>query len=166
MNHEFLVWQLIDSGFPAGGFAHSGGLEAARAARTVVDGAGVLRVRAAVAGARGPQRTAVRHGRARTTREHCRARSSCRDVFLTNPIANRASRAQGRALLTSVARSFPRRGLAPSRRAIRGERAVLATTRRCSACVFNALDVDLAETQRAFLFMTVRGVAPRPCAWA
>src|SRR5690349_19482938 len=29
------------------------------------------------------------------------------DVFLSNPVANRASRAQGRALLTCVARSFP-----------------------------------------------------------
>ena len=26
---NYLLWQLADSGFPAGGFAHSGGLEAA-----------------------------------------------------------------------------------------------------------------------------------------
>src|SRR5208282_3051005 len=29
MNHEWLVWQLADATFPAGGLAHSGGLEAA-----------------------------------------------------------------------------------------------------------------------------------------
>ena len=38
---NFLVWQLIDSGFPAGGFAHSGGLEASVQHRHVRDAEGV-----------------------------------------------------------------------------------------------------------------------------
>ena len=28
METNWVIWQLVDSGFPSGGFAHSGGLEA------------------------------------------------------------------------------------------------------------------------------------------
>src|ERR1700737_3367820 len=38
---NYLLWQLADSGFPAGGFAHSGGLEAAMQHGRVADGIGL-----------------------------------------------------------------------------------------------------------------------------
>ena len=55
------------------------------------------------------------------------------DVFLSNPVANRASRAQGRALLTAVARSFPDAQIAAIRRGAFESTRARATTRRCLA---------------------------------
>jgi urease accessory protein len=76
------------------------------------------------------------------------------DVFLSNPVANRASRAQGRALLTSASRSFPQTRLAGIDQGL-GDRAC-AHYAPIFGVVFRSLDITLAETQRAFLFMTVR----------
>ena len=84
------------------------------------------------------------------------------DVFLSNPVANRASRAQGRALLTSVSRSFPQTTVGRNRREASATGHALIT-RRSFGAVFRALDIDLSETQRAFLFISVRGVTRRRC---
>jgi urease accessory protein len=99
----WLALQLADGTFPTGGFAHSQGLEAAwqlghvRDLRTYVDesvwqtGTGALPfVRA------GAECTGVAfHG----------VDAAC-DAFVVNHVANRASRAQGRALLSTVKRAF------------------------------------------------------------
>ena len=106
MRHEFLVWQLIDSAFPSGGFAHSAGSRR-RAARACRRRRRRARVRAAVARAVRAQRPAARDGGAPLPRAMSPSSTELSDVFLSNPVANRASRAQGRALLTTVARSFP-----------------------------------------------------------
>ncbi len=98
---NFLLWQLIDSGFPSGGFAHSGGLEANALHGHVEDAAGVLtfaRQALAQAGRSAlPIVTAVHQDPGRLVEL-----DRLSDVFLSNPVANRASRAQGRALLPSV----------------------------------------------------------------
>jgi urease accessory protein len=80
------------------------------------------------------------------------------DVFLSNPVANRASRAQGRALLTSVARSFSHVQIAPIEATIRRD-GLAGHYAPLFGRVFAALDVGLIETQRAFLFISVRGVS-------
>jgi urease accessory protein len=80
------------------------------------------------------------------------------DVFLSNPIANRASRAQGRALLTSVAHAFPRVAVGPFEAAIRDNQAAGHYAPLFGA-IFTMLDVDLVDTQRAFLFIASRGVS-------
>src|SRR3954471_17932815 len=103
---SFLIWQLVDSGFPAGGFAHSGGLETSVRHGHVRDTeslrAFARRSMAQAGHAALPLVTAAH----RNVRDLGELDALC-DVFLISPVANRASRAQGRALLMSAARSFP-----------------------------------------------------------
>ena len=152
---NYLLWQLIDSGFPSGGFAHSGGLEA-----SVQHG----RVRSLADVHRFARQSLAQNGRSAlplVTAAH-RAPSELAaldrrsDVFLLSPVANRASRAQGRALLTAVLRSFPRPAVTAIDETVRGER-LAAHYAPVHGALFRALDVPLADTQRAFLFTTVRG---------
>jgi len=102
---DWLVWQLIDSAFPAGGFAHSSGLEAARQLGEVSNrdelnlfldagleqlGHAALPFVAAAFDSPG----------------NLADFDSLCDAFMTNHVANRASRLQGKAFLTAVGRLF------------------------------------------------------------
>jgi urease accessory protein len=151
-----LLWQLIDSGFPAGGFAHSGGLEAAMQHGHVSDAAHVrdFARQAMAQGGRSmlPLVTAA-HQRPSDVPE---LDELC-DVFMSNPIANRASRAQGRALVTCVARSFPDVQVAALAGTVRVDQSVGHYPPLFGA-LCNLLGVELVDCQRAYLFITVRGV--------
>lgn len=152
-----LVWQLIDSAFPSGGFAHSAGLEASVQHGHVVDAEGVRAF---------ATQTVAQCGRSAlplVTAAHQRPEELAEldrltDVFLSNPVANRASRAQGRALLTSIARSFPE-SIAPSVEAVLRSARLAGHYPAVFGCLFRGLDVSLAEAQRAFLFIAARGVS-------
>lgn len=154
MLNELLIWQLIDTAFPSGGFAHSGGLEAARQGGEVPDAAALmefLRTSIIQAGyAAVPFVTAVHQDidRIQEVDEFC-------DAFMTNHIANQASRAQGQALLYAAASSFDHSGLAGLRQQCRVTK---MPQHYCVAfgAVFHHLDIPLAETIRAFLFVSVR----------
>ena len=154
---NLLVWQLIDSAFPSGGFAHSAGLEAAVQHAHVADSAGVQAFAKQSLAQCGRTSLPIVTAAHRCPNDVAELDQLC-DVFLSNPIANRASRAQGRALLTSVARAFPDVPAAPFDAAIRvndtaGHYAPLF------GGIFNLLNVNLIDTQRAFLFIASRGVS-------
>jgi urease accessory protein len=152
----FLLWQLADSGFPAGGFAHSGGLEASMHHGFIHDEETVRRfARQSLAQCgRGalPLMTA-----ALTRPEDLSDLDHLSDAFLSNPVANRASRAQGRAFLASSSRSFPQTGLSALEARVRRE-GLAGHHAPLFGAVLSVLGVEPFDAQRLFLYMTVRGI--------
>lgn len=151
---QLLLWQLSDSAFPTGAFAHSGGLEAAWHCGEVRDvealrrflrdalwqaGRGVLPI--ASSAHEDPGRLAELDRR-------CQA-------FLTNVVARRASTVQGRAFLATSVRIWPGSAIATIQTAARplaGHYAPLA------GAVLRTLDVPLAEAQQLLLYTAARGL--------
>ncbi|MBZ4418827.1 urease accessory protein UreF [Myxococcus sp. RHSTA-1-4] len=154
MGSTWRLLQLADSGFPTGGFAHSGGLEAA-VQQGEVRGAPELRrfVRELLwqAGHGGLPLVSAAHGEP----SELPALDARAEAFLSNHVANRASRTQGRAFLDTCARIFPS-PVAPLREAARAQ-----GLRFHHAPVFGAvlrtLDVERTDAQRLFLSLTLRG---------
>lgn len=145
--------QLADSAFPTGSFAHSAGLEAAAQAGEVQGPDGVRRfARGAIwqagFGALPLVRAAFADLGALPSLD---ARA---DAFLANHVANRASRTQGRAFLSTAARVFPER-IAPLQAAAAGLRLHLAPV---WGAAMSALEIGLADAQRVFLWSTARNV--------
>jgi urease accessory protein len=147
--------QLADSAFPSGGFAHSGGLEAAVHAREVTDSAGLERfARDALWQAGHFGLPLVRAAHADPTA--ILALDARADAFLANHDANRASRMQGRALLATAARIFPKE-LRPLR-AVAGRGGLKLHLAPLSGAVHQALGLGAEETLRLFLWTAMRGV--------
>jgi urease accessory protein len=156
MQQNFLLWQLVDSSFPAGGFAHSSGLEASVHHGHVTDAVTLKSFlqQALDQAGRGalPLVTAVHRDLERLVEL-----DGLSDAFLSNAVANRASRAQGRAFLTSSSRTFSQASLAAVEERVRHEQ-LAGHYAPLFGVVLKCLDVDLGEAQRLFLYLTARGV--------
>ena len=144
---HWLALQLADSAFPSGGFAHSGGLEAAAQAGEVPDLERFLRDLIWQAGHSALPLASAAHERP----EELAALDARADAFLVNHVANRASRQQGRAFLQTCALAFP--GTAP----LRDEaRALCRHHAPLFGAVLRRLGLPLEEMQRLLLFGTLR----------
>ncbi|MEE3372169.1 MAG: urease accessory UreF family protein [Planctomycetota bacterium] len=151
----WLTWQLADSAFPCGGFAHSGGLEAALAWGEVDNDTALLdfarNALRQVAWGQLPLVRAAHRARCFATADYW-----C-DAFLTNHVANRASRLQGIALLSTSATVFP----IPELAALHHERRRQKQPGHLGpifGAVSGLLDLQIEQAVRLFLFGNLRSL--------
>jgi urease accessory protein len=151
---EWLAWQVVDSAFPTGVFAHSWGLEAAWQQGEVPNVEALDRfLHASV------QQTA--HGAlplmaaAYRAPDRWPALDELADAFLTNTVANRASRVQGRTLVSTAARVWPSDAMAALVTAAENACAHVAPL---SGVVYRSIGLPLETARMATLFGTTRGV--------
>lgn len=157
---SWLVWQLGDSAFPVGGFAHSAGLEAAVQLGEVEDPEALRRfLRDALWQAGHGSLPLV--GAVHAEPERLAELDALCDAFLTGAVANRASRTQGRALLSTCSRAFAGAGANAD---------VDALAARCKTqglCMHHAplwgaltalLGISRREAGQLFLHLTLRGL--------
>lgn len=152
----WLVWQIADASFPTGGFAHSGGLEAAWQQGEIASPeqlAEFVRIQLAQAGrAALPFVNEAYHG----SRPFAQLDRVC-DAFLSNHVANRGSRAQGQAFLLAARQSFEVSGLADFRARVLQEK-LPGHFAPVFGAVLSLLNLSHAVCLRLFLFMNLRGL--------
>jgi urease accessory protein len=152
--NEWLTWQVVDSAFPTGTFAHSWGLEAAwqqgevadiAALRAFLDASIRQTAHASIplvnAAYRAPERLA--------------SLDALADAFLINAVANNASRVQGRTLLATVNRIWPSAAISDVHVRSAGTCAHVAPL---TGAVFHAIGLPLPTAQRVVLYAAARGV--------
>ena len=149
-----VLWQLIDSAFPSGGFAHSWGLESAYQAGEVASDAAL---RQFLRDSLWQTGHAVLPATTTTYREPDRFEEidALCDAFLTNSVANRASRQQGRALLSACARIWPSDATAALDARAKRRHGHYAAA---AGVALRTLDVPLNEAQQWVLFSAARGL--------
>ena len=160
---DFTLWQLVNSAFPTGGFAHSAGLEAAWQHGEVRNRGELVSLLEASLNQLGRAALPFVTTSWREPERVAEFDELC-DVFTTNHVANRASRLQGKAFLTAVNRIFSERGqpcphepLASGGLADKAVRAPVCHFAPVFGASLRRLDVPRETTARMFFFSYLRG---------
>ena len=151
---DWLAWQVVDSAFPVGVFAHSWGLEAAWHAGHVPDPEALRQFLGDAVQQAGYGALPLLGG-AYCDPEQWPALDELADAFLLNSVANRASRVQGRTLAATAARVWPSPAMRDVESRAKGGRAHVAPL---SGLVFRAIGLPCDTAKAGTLFGTARGV--------
>ena len=151
---DWLPWQLVDSAFPTGGFAHSAGLEAAWQQGEISSSGDLLQfLRSSVQQAGYAVLPLV--NAAHESPEQLEELDALNDAFLINRVANGASRVQGRTLIATTARIWPSDALERLTRRAAASHAHVAPV---AGATFRAMGVPLATVQEVVLYGVARGI--------
>ena len=154
--NDWLVWQLVDTAFPSGGFAHSAGLEAAvQWGELEPSGRLDLFLRESLVQASYGAIPII--GALHRQQQSFRELDWLNEALLSNHVANRASRKQGRALLASAIVTFDLPGLKSLQQTI-GDAALPSHQVPVWAAVTEVLEISLEQAARMFLFQTLRSL--------
>lgn len=157
MPSVWMIWQLIDSAFPAGGFVHSAGLESAWRHGHVSRGDGlrefILEALWQAAYGSIPFLRDVHDNPLRFADADAQA-----DAFLSNHVANRASRAQGRALLATARSVFAALTAPPAASDDLDDHHQPCHLAPAFGYVTAKLGISRQDSVQAFLFHTARGL--------
>jgi urease accessory protein len=154
MTPDLRLWQLADSAFPTGSFAHSWGLEAAWQSGEVPDLAALRRFVLDTLAQAGRGVLPVLNAAHRRP-DRLLELDAILDLFLTNPVANRASRAQGRAFSSTCTRVWPSPAVAAVDAQIRQGRGHAGPA---MGAMLSALAVGDESARQLCLYGTARGV--------
>lgn len=152
-----LLLQLGDSAFPAGGFAHSAGLEASAQlgeVRTAAELRAFFEQILWQAGLGALAFVRASHQDPSAIQAH----DALCHAFLTSHVANRGSRTQGRAFIATAARVLAEAPVAELDRLVR-TRGIHGHHAPLFGAVLRAVDSSIEEAQRLYLHLALRGAA-------
>jgi urease accessory protein len=154
MTDHFRLWQLADSAFPTGGFAHSSGLEAAWQQGAVRNRTELISfVKTNLTQAARAMMPFINE--AYLTDAPIAELDAFCDVFLSNHVANRGSRAQGQALMIAAERSFSLAVIAALRAEVRGLPGHFAP---CFGRLMRFLEISHECAVRLSVFLSLRSL--------
>lgn len=151
---DWLTWQVADSAFPTGAFAHSWGLEAAWQHGELESHDALRRFLDATVQQAGFATLPLLNAGYQRLGDLERL-DALTEAFLINAVANRASRVQGRSLLATAARVWPSASLSALSRRAEPTHSHLAPL---SGAVFRTIGLSLPSAQQVVLYGTARGV--------
>lgn len=150
----WLAWQIVDSAFPTGAFAHSWGLEAAWQQGEIADLEALRAFLHASIHQAGHASLPLVNAAYRSP-ERLEPLDELADAFLLNAVANQASRVQGRTLVATAARIWPGDEVADLQSRSSATKAHVAPL---SGAVLRAIGLPLATAQCVVLYSAARGV--------
>ena len=153
----FLLLQLGDSAFPAGGFAHSAGLEASAQLGEVPTTASLKAFFEQILWQTGLGALPFLRASHRDP-EGIQQHDALCHAFLTSHVASRGSRTQGRAFVATSARILDEAAVHELDRQVRA-RDLHGHHAPLFGAVLRAVQASLEEAQRLYLHLALRGVS-------